>query len=64
MPSVEPGDPCRCGHPAASHDFTDGEPGPCYDAATDAHGAPTGPCWCDVFARPVEESLPAEELPR
>lgn len=51
----EPGDPCRCGHPAASHDFTDGEPGACYDAGTDAEE-----CWCDVFARPIEEYAPAE----
>lgn len=44
MISTEPGDPCRCGHPAASHDFTDGEPGPCWDAGKDADE-----CWCDLF---------------
>ena len=48
----------RCGHPFASHDFTDDEPGPCYHDRTPL-GA--GCAWgCDTYQDPDHDPSDAE----
>ncbi len=54
-PYPEPGASCSrpsCGHPYASHDVTEGEPGPCWHIRP---GQSRKDCPCDAFAEAMAE---------